>query len=207
MPLRPPASRSAPIPATTEAPRVLQPQSNASRVPSTSSPPALISVKSRRSSQRPAHAVRGWVTQLEAGEQADEQVVLAELNRHRAAHGTAPARLITSTSSLQNALQFVNQNKENNLVALNGVIQETAGQTNHETSGSVVETTDPKLLSFRLRVARQRDARRRNRRHALQGARCGLGAVRHSVRDRRPRCPDQNGETPEQPARALRVAR
>ncbi len=79
---------------------------------------------------------------------SDEQTVLAELNRHRAAHGTAPARLIASTSSLLNALEFVHQNKANSIGALNGVIQQTAGQTNHETSGFVVETTDPKLLKF-----------------------------------------------------------
>ena len=51
-----------PIPAIPAAPRVLQPLSNASRAPFVSSPSALTSVKSRRSSLRPAHAVRGWAT-------------------------------------------------------------------------------------------------------------------------------------------------
>jgi len=54
--------RSAPIPATPATPRVLQLPSNASRAPFESCPLALTSLKSKRSSRRPAHAVRRWVT-------------------------------------------------------------------------------------------------------------------------------------------------
>ncbi|HWZ87721.1 MAG TPA: hypothetical protein VNW92_02690 [Polyangiaceae bacterium] len=80
--------------------------------------------------------------------QADEAVVLAELDRQRRAHGVSPVRRVASDSAMQRALRQINTNAISSSEALDSVIAETVAERSHDASGYLVETTDPKQLTF-----------------------------------------------------------
>jgi len=78
---------------------------------------------------------------------AEEDAVIAELDRQRRAHGVAPAKRRPSDSAMQRALRDVNTNALTSMAGLHNVMQAVVSP-GREVSGYVLETTDVHLLKF-----------------------------------------------------------
>lgn len=78
---------------------------------------------------------------------AEEDAVLAELDRQRRAHGVQPVKRRQNDAAMQHALRDVNTNAVTSLTGLHNVMQ-AAVSPGRSVSGYLLETTDVKLLKF-----------------------------------------------------------
>jgi hypothetical protein len=79
---------------------------------------------------------------------ADEETVLAELDRLRKAHGAAPLRRVVGDPALARALEQIGASNLSSAAALNVVLQQAAESMGRSVQGYVVETTDVKQMQW-----------------------------------------------------------